>query len=278
MEALFCNLIPLRSYPRTVFVGAATCSTRSEAHARLRATGQYVPRAWLIHEKQFLGFVDPEDGPFREVVDLASVEEHDADQWARSSEPNARHLFAELIKNALRDDLATLQIGYFDKDGVFAFCGDSKAERKQRCRNVNRWTLIKVVHHYREKKTDSLVLRHSAMEPRIRYLGDKWFLEITPTYRFTVDGYEKFRFHEIWLGAIKRQEKNKAVLSQIMLWADLLNPADLFDQRRRWLSFETVPSFGINQGVPDDDWLANDEEQRGSDDIGGLDLFAELNA
>lgn len=48
MEALFCNLIPLRSYPRTVFVGAATCSTRAEARGRLRATGQYVPRAWLI--------------------------------------------------------------------------------------------------------------------------------------------------------------------------------------------------------------------------------------
>jgi hypothetical protein len=273
-EALYCNLIPLRSFPKTIFIAPARQPTRGHAWAQLRHSRMPVPRPWTIHGDQFIGFVTPEMPPFDRVVDNA-VEENDSVLWAYCEDPSARRVFAELLKYALREDLATLDIAYFERDSVFAFRGNTTAERTLRYRNVNQWSTMTVVHHYPDRNNNNfLVLRHLAMESKFRFLGGKWFLEITPTYRFTTDGVMKFRFHEERLSKIKRIEKNRAVLRQVMAWADCLNPTELFDGSRRWLEFERVPTFLIDESVPDDDWLSpvddEEEEEQGLDLLEGV--------
>jgi hypothetical protein len=42
-----------------------------------------------------------------------------------------------------------------------------------------------------------------AFRGQFRLLEDQWYLEITPTYRFTRDGYALDRFHEDRLKGIK---------------------------------------------------------------------------
>jgi hypothetical protein len=54
------------------------------------------------------------------------------------------------------------------------------------------------------------------------------YLEITPTYRFTRDGFELDLFHEDFLRGIKRMEGHRAVLSAVLLWADFLNRRNAF--------------------------------------------------
>jgi len=255
-EALYCNLIPVRSFPKTIFTAPSLHPTRRDAWAQIRDSGLRVARPWTMHDGQFLGFMPPDTVPFDRIVDDGAVEANDAALWAFSKDVAARRVFAELMKYALRDDLATVDVAYFEREDVFAFRGDTSGERTWRYKNASQWSTMTVVHHYPSKNGDHLVLRHLAMEARFRYLGEKWYLEITPTYRFTTDGVTKFRFHQERLANIKRIEKNRAVLSQLLAWADTLNPIDLFDGSRRWLAFERVPTFLIHESVPDDAWLA----------------------
>ncbi len=98
-------------------------------------------------------------------------------------------------------------------------------------------------------------LRHSAFSGRFRFLGGAWYLEVLPTYRFTTDGICKYRFHEDQLQGIKRLEGNRAVLSQVLLWNDVLCPEpSLFSSRKPLLTFGPLLEFQIDRGISDADW------------------------
>ena len=49
---------------------------------------------------------------------------------------------------------------------------------------------------YKSDPTKIAYYRHVGFERRFRFIGDKWYLEITPTYHFTSDGHQVHPFHE----------------------------------------------------------------------------------
>ena len=61
-------------------------------------------------------------------------------------------------------------------------------------------------------------------------MDGNWFLQITPTYRFTKDGYRDSRFSAEALSGIKRLENNQAVHGQVVMWAEFLQKETLFSQ------------------------------------------------
>ena len=83
-------------------------------------------------------------------------------------------------------------------------------------------------------------LRHMAFRGQFRRIDTKWYLELTPTYRFTRDGFELDRFHEEGLRGIKQIEGNRAVLSGVLFWADYLRHDDnLFEKVAEPIQFGT---------------------------------------
>jgi hypothetical protein len=101
--------------------------------------------------------------------------------------------------------------------------------------------------------------RHLAFRGQFRRIEGDWYLEITPTYRFTSDGLALHRFHEDWLKRIKRIEGNRAVLSAILFWAHhLRGPDGLMEEGARWLEFSTLMSFAIETGIQDDQWQSQE--------------------
>ena len=71
--------------------------------------------------------------------------------------------------------------------------------------------------------------RHSAFKGYFLQLDGQWYLEITPTYHFTSDGYTENKFRAERLQGIKRLDRNPAVLGQLRSVADYLSrPRDLF--------------------------------------------------
>jgi hypothetical protein len=77
-----------------------------------------------------------------------------------------------------------------------------------------------------------------AFRGRFRFLEGQWYLEVTPTYRFTHDGYGLDRFHEDRLKGIKLIEGYRAVLNSVLFWADYLRPKEtLFGVRAPALEF-----------------------------------------
>lgn len=261
-ETIYSNLAPLEGYPPTMFVAVATCGGYDSARALLKAdTEEYAPRTWALRESVLFSFTDPSEGLLRRLVDVGTVEEHAASDWAESHDEDKRRLFVELLNSALIDDLGSIGVKFHSDDRVFAFKGTpDRIPRSYTLQNVRRESRITVVEEYKSKARDGRefpFLRHSAFRGRFRRLAGTWFLEITPTYRFTTDGYRKYRYHEDQLAGIKRLEGNRAVLSQVLLWNDVLRGRlTLFNRRPRLLRFGCRPTFELERGIPDADWKA----------------------
>jgi hypothetical protein len=88
-----------------------------------------------------------------------------------------------------------------------------------------------------------------------------WFLQITPTYRFTKDGYRDSRFSAEALSGIKRLENNQAVHGQVVMWAEFLQKVTLFS-KYNLIKFDPLMQFTADSGFNDVDWVKREDKER----------------
>ena len=118
-----------------------------------------------------------------------------------------------------------------------------------------------VVSHYERKIKSGKAykyLRHGAFQGRFRFLGDDWYLEITPTYRFTWNGKDLDRYHENLLSGIKRLERNRSVLSQLLICQSVLRAPWTRADRSRLLEFGPLILFSFTSGINESSLTALD--------------------
>lgn len=136
--------------------------------------------------------------------------------------------------------------------------------RKISYQSLKRRSKISVVSAFSTTSSDGRKFdwfRHLAFRGQFRFLDGTWYLEITPTYRFTRDGHTLDRFHNDRLKGIKRIEGNRAVLSSVLFWADYLRPkTGLFDGSAPPLQFGELVKFECDIGIIDRQWLSKDPE------------------
>lgn len=268
VEESFANLIPLRYFPDGLYVAPAVSKTRKQSWFLLSqgASGKStnnVPGAWTIHERNLYSLVDPEVSRLKEIVDVGGLERFDAREWALSDDANKRRLFVHLLNAALKDDLWSQGIRYYGDQEVYAFMGrPDDPPRRLRYANVKMRSTVTVVSHYEHKSSKPgrpyKYLRHAAFQGRFRFMGSQWYLEITPTYRFTYNGKDLDHYHERRLSGIKRFERNRSVLSQLLLWQAVLRAPWTRADRSRLLEFAPLVSFRFCSGVDESSLTALD--------------------
>lgn len=263
LDALYANLAPLKAYPKTIYAAPATVGTNKQAWGRLRdGATSFVTQAWVLHNKNIYSFEDPSSGYLAKIVDTSAIEAHVTDHWAAAADPDQRRLFVHLLNGALRDDLSIFGVRFASDDKAFFFAGrPDDPPRKYKYKNVRVWPTMTVVAKYPHTSkdgTESTYLRHLAFDGRFRFLGGEWFLEITPTYRFTTDGRTKFWLHEHRLSGIKRIEGNRAVLSQVLLWSSVLCATPTPDGPKRHLRFDPLPVFQVERPIADEELTSID--------------------
>lgn len=213
------------------------------------------------------------------ICDQGTVEQFDATEWSDSDDQVRLREYVELLNRTLVGQLYP-DVRYWDRDGCFAMSGLPRGRSIRRSyRSLKRNSKISVVSRYEKKTEDGRVFewfRHLAFRPQFRRLSGQWYLEITPTYRFTKDGFKLDRFHESRLKRIKEFEGNRAVLSAILYWSDYLSScSSLLDSPP--LKFGQSVSFEASVGLSDELWSGKSEAQdSGKDDGGQLDLLSEL--
>src|SRR5262249_16389762 len=67
---------------------------------------------------------------------------------------------------------------------------------------------------------------HFACSAQFRRDDGDGYLEVVPTYHFTSDGQRRHPLSDQYLSGIKRQERQGAVLYQVVMWASLLRGAE----------------------------------------------------
>lgn len=121
---------------------------------------------------------------------------------------------------------------------------------------------------YHSEKTGKFkYYRHSAFRFQFMRIAGKWYMEITPTYHYTWDGYRVFNFYENEIKGIKKIEDNEAVFRQVLFWSRILkgNREDLMEQfemneddNYTFLQFGNLLEFPFEYGVIDEAWRNRD--------------------
>jgi Domain of unknown function (DUF4365) len=259
-ETLHTNLLPLRACPPTISIAGTECRTPRDVWTVLRETNQEVDAGWLLWEKKIFSFHDLGKGPWSSVCDLGTLEAFSTTDWSESDDPQRQRIFVQLLNQTLKAQLNE-EVRYWPKEDCYAILG---RPRKLSYQSLRRMSKITVISQFSSQSADGRTfqwLRHVAFRGQFRLLEGQWCLEITPTYRFTHDGFGLDRFHEDRLKGIKRIEGNRAVLSSILFWADYLQPkATLFDGDPPPLQFGSLLTFPCNVGIVDKAWLSADPE------------------
>ncbi len=266
-ETLWSNLLEVASFAPKVYVAPTDLRLPSEVWAILSRIDKDAGTEWVLKNKQIISFHNLAESPWREVCDPGAVECFDTSEWAYSSDPDKQREFVWLLNEALRGKLKP-EIRYSKEKKCYYFKAGKKDGEKFKTithsyksfeNNVKR----RVFHGYASKADPNRIAyyRHSAFEGRFRRIEDAWFLEITPTYYFTRDGYHLSKWYEERLKGIKRLERNSQVLGQLVMWADYLSkPPGLFSSDP-FLTFGALQTFEIEAGVDDKEWLGHEEDE-----------------
>lgn len=259
-ERLWSNLLKIDGLPDLVFVGSTQLRERGEVWRALNNNKANLRSGWILWEKKIISFDDLSADDWDGVCEPGTVEGFETEEWAESADSNRRRLFVQLLNSTFRTQVES-HLRFWPKDECFAIAG---RERRQSYKSLKRTSGLSVVSKFSSKSKDGRIFdywRHMAFRAQFRFFDDAWFLEITPTYRFTTDGFRKDKFHESRLKKIKEIEGNRAVLSSVLFWADYLQPKDgLFSEGSPLIVFGKLKTMTIGVGIDDKSWQQNDPE------------------
>lgn len=277
-ETLFTNLLKVTSFASKMYVAGTNYRTEGSVWREFNSMGVKVGSEWILTDKQIVSFHKLNEPPFDAICDLGTCECLDTLEWADSKDEDTKRHFVELLNKCLREKTKLLGLEFNKTHKHYHF----RPTRELRVRKVSYQSLKKrvsreVFKQYVNKNdpTQKTYCRHSAFKGHFLRLSNEWYLEISPTYHFTSDGYERYKYREERLQGIKRMDRNPAVLGQLLMWADYLSQPTLFSSEYPLLRFGQLATVDINTSLPDDFWY-NTEEGGEAKSLGETDNLLEL--
>ncbi len=276
-EVVHTNLLRVKAYPENVFVAEARFTDGKKAFDELRRHGTGFPGAWLLREGRIFSFHDLDDTVLKHLCE-GDPDAIETTHWSESDDEDERRVFVHLMGRTLSEVLYPRKVSYCSKKRHYYFRtvrypGDDgewvQEERKVRFRNKRRKSRRTVVFDRREKYNQGW--EHAAVETRFLSIGDEWYVSLTPTYRFTTDGRALHRLHEEFLKQKQQREFNESILSQVLLWSDVLGGETFESDAPALIEFESRPlSLEHTRGIHDSAWTRPEpDEVADDDDTGG---------
>lgn len=265
-ETLLTNLLTVQSFAPRIYMATATTNSLNRVIEHLRE--HRVQNAiWLLKGGFLTSFDNLDEAHWSGLCDQGSVEELDTDDWAYSRDEDRQRDFVFLLNSCLkarvRDELRydkRADYYYFRasenlRPNIFQYhTGKQKTERQVFAPyDIKTGPNAGIVYYY----------RHSAFTGLFRRYNDAWYLEITPTYHYTTNGFDQHPKHEDFITKIKQLERNQAVMGQVRMWAYYLTPQlNFLKPEYPYLSFGHLVSFDASHGLNDEEWLSREEDKR----------------
>ena len=269
-ETLISNLLPLTSFPKRIWVGVSRFKRVQQIWPIVNAVRPRVGDDWILRGGTVMSFQNLQEYPWKNICDPGTCEDFEVEEWADSDDPDRQRHFVELLGKALRTQLYPTIRYRRDQDCYLFACDLDNAPLEIKYQSLVKKSSLKVVQRYEKSNAEGerfVWLRHHAFRPRFKRFDGQWYLEVTPTYVFTWDGNRLYNFHEKGLSGIKQIEKNRAVLSGLLLWADFLRreAADIFGKRK--LEFGPLEKVELPVGIDDEGWSAKGPEERQAEEL-----------
>lgn len=262
-ETLYTNLLKVTSFAPEIYVANTNYRKEGSVWKEFNSMGVKVGSEWILTDKKIFSFHKLDESPFNAICDLETCESFDTREWADSKDENTKRQFVKLLNKCLREKTRLLRLKFNETHKHYHF----RPTRELRIRKVSyqsgKRPTSRVVFKQYMKKSDSsqrAYCRHSAFEGQFLRFSDEWYLEITPTYHFTSDGYSKHKFRDKLLQGIKRVERNPDVLGQLFMWANYLSQSTLFSSEYPILRFGQLVTVDIDTSLPDGVWSKSEEK------------------
>jgi len=282
-EALYSNLLEVESFASKLYLAETEYRFSGSIWRKFREMEVDAKSEWILKNKRILSFHNLEEYPWNEICDVGSIEPFDTDEWAYSDDIDSYREFVQLMNYCLAEKLKPNIRFDKRKEYYFFLPTEDLTPFILSYKSLLQKTHRIVFQGYPKKKNPSEIAyrRHSAFFERFLRLDNKWYIEITPTYHFTWNGFRRDHYGEDRLKRMKEIERNPAVLGQVIMWADYLkDKPNLFAKPYPFLTFGSLLSFDIEAGLDDKTWLAKAEKEEvevSEMDLNQLPLFgAEL--
>ena len=262
-ETLISNLLRLADFSDTIYVAPTALDSRAHVLAALsRPSG--VGEEWILRSGMIYSFHDLTEPMWRNVCDSGAVEPLPSSEWADSDDFPKRGEFVDLLNRALDEKLLMDGVYYSQTEDLFYFELHGDEPRVEGSGKPGPGRTVVESYKTTRKKDKKMFkhYRHYALKTRWTRVDDEWYLELTPTYYFTSDGNNKYKFHEDQLKGIKRIEKNPAVRYLVEFWSHFLSKSPgIFGKMYPFLSFGTLKTFLVDFGFDDASWKIVDEAE-----------------
>jgi len=201
-ESLVSNLLPVESFPDTIYVADASIRKPSEARAVFADAPGRWPRAWILWSGRLYSFTDPSKCLLSRIC-AGQVSSFLTADWAYSSDEDQRRRFVWLLKAALEEQMRPVLRS--SKDLTWVAATDELPLVIAIPGTSNTRAIVKA---YARDDGSTRYIRHLAFTPAFACYADQWYLELTPTYHFTRDGREPDFNAASHRSGIKRQERH----------------------------------------------------------------------
>lgn len=261
-ETLVSNLLEVAAYAPRIYVATTNIRKPDEIWAYASARGVHIQRPFILKEGRMISFHDLREKPWSDLCDPGSVDDFDSAEWATAQEVDRKNEFVWLLRDSLREKLYPAVVYRKDED-CFAFRPHpdmkpfSVEYQSQRGPSTRQVFTLRV----NPGTGKASWYRHDAFEGFFRRYDGTWYLEINPTYVFTVDGDRVSLYQGEYLSKIKRVERNPDVRRHVLMWASYLGRGeDLISPAYPFLAFGDLLSVEMNRGIDDAAWVTTDED------------------
>lgn len=284
-ERLYSNLLKVSYFSEYIYIAESKYQDLKTIYRKLDLPNSPAPNEWKLKEGYLLSFHDLNQERWHRVCDSKTVKALVSAEWASSSDPEIQRDFVWLLNRALREKFKQ-DLNYSKEKNCYYFRPTHDlSTRNLKYKSITNRTNRDVFKAYKKKNSDEIAYyRHSAFEGFFKRFGKFWYLEITPTYFFTSDGYRRSKYFDENLKGIKRLEKHPAVFGQLVMWAGFLKEdrqTDMFKLKYPFLEFEELEALEMDIGIDDALWLKNEAEEDANlltqDSIDDLPLFRQSN-
>ncbi len=267
-EWLYSNLLKV-TLPEKIYVANTAQRFAGPVWAALRQAGGDVGPEWLLTSKRIVSFRDLRDSQWSAICSRATC--CNTGEWSETDDPDRRREFVRLLNHCLREFARTLDLCYNRELDCFYFPATPDLKpRSLTYRSLQQSASRDVFAVYYKKSDPAAVshFRHAAFNGSFQRFGREWYLQITPTYVYTVDGHRLSRFQGDLLAGIKRFDRNAAVVGQVVMWGEYLTPtAGLFDNKYPYLTLGKPEKFQVNRTINDETWASQDSTDQKSGEV-----------
>jgi hypothetical protein len=262
--------------PQTMYLAATEVANREKALEVLLDRTEAPPSAWVIRGGRIASFVDVSTPPLCEIVEPDTAEAFASNELLDDAESDEYAMVLELLYRTLEAQLGDYFV-YESNDNLFYFPPGDQIEYQVEYTSAIKRARCWAVRRYPGKDKHPGYVKHRAFQAKFVYIGERWFLAVTPTWKFTRDGTRDDPLAAGRISWLRRHENNQSVRGQFFLWQSYLT-----DQAARYMDIKSLGSLRFSKlaplnserAVPDQFWIKRDETPPPS---GDLDADEEVN-